>query len=97
MNALAKLLSTSSDPTIRDGAEAVKLAERLCDLFGRNQPEALGTLAAAYAEVGRFPEAVATAQRAVAFAQKRKMENLANKIRKELALYEAGQPSRIIL
>jgi len=37
-------------PRIRHGAEAVRLAERACDLSGQREPFLLGTLAAAYAE-----------------------------------------------
>jgi len=94
INALAKLLSTSSDDTVRDGNQAVYWAERLCDLIGQQHPEGLDTLASAYAEAGRFPEAVDTARRAINSAKKMKMEDLANGIRERLALYQAGQAYR---
>jgi hypothetical protein len=42
----------------------VKLAARACELDHRQQPMFIGTLAAAYAEAGRFDEAVAAAQQA---------------------------------
>jgi hypothetical protein len=40
------------------------MAERACELTGHKQARFLATLAAAYAEAGRFPEAVSTAEHA---------------------------------
>lgn len=62
----AFLLATCEDDALRDGRRAVELAERALALSG-NAPDAytLGTLAAAYAEVGDFAEAVATQKRAM--------------------------------
>src|ERR1035441_7801006 len=48
----------------RDGAEAVRLAERACQVTTNKEPMMIGTLATAYAEAGRFEEAVATASKA---------------------------------
>ena len=64
LNNLAWLQATSADDSLRNGAEAVRLAERACQLTSNKQPVMLGTMAAAYAEAGRFPEAIATAQKA---------------------------------
>ncbi|MGA2243313.1 MAG: tetratricopeptide repeat protein, partial [Verrucomicrobiota bacterium] len=64
LNKLAWALATSPDDELRNGAEAVRLAERACELTQNREPLFLGTLAAAYAESGRFPEAVATAEKA---------------------------------
>jgi len=44
-------------------------AERACRLTENQRAFMVGTLAAAYAEVGRFPEAVATAEKAKALAE----------------------------
>jgi len=44
--------------------EAVRLAERACELTHYDEPLFIGTLAAAYAEAGRFSEAVTTAEKA---------------------------------
>ena len=65
LNNLAWLLATCSEQTVRDGAEAVRLAEHACRLSGYKEARTLGTLAAAYAEAGRFTEAVEAAQKAV--------------------------------
>ena len=64
LNNLAWILAANSRPEIRDGAEAVRLAEHACQITHDSEPLFLGTLAAAYAEAGRFDEAVATAQHA---------------------------------
>jgi len=88
---LAWLLATDPDATNRNGAEAVRLAERACALTDRQTPALVGTLAAAYAEAGRFGEAVATAQKACALASKAKDQALLRKNQELLELYRAGQ------
>jgi protein O-mannosyl-transferase len=69
LNNLAWLLSTWPQSEWRNGVEAVKLAERACQLSHRRTPHFLGTLAAAYAETGRFSDAVKTTQEAQALAR----------------------------
>jgi len=54
----------------------------------------LRTLAAAYAEAGRFTEAVTTAQRAVQFAAAQANSALANNLQAEVELYQTGFPFR---
>jgi protein O-mannosyl-transferase len=61
-------LSTSRDPERRNGTLAVRLAEQACEATDSQRAEYVDTLAAAYAEVGRFDEAVSTARKAVAAA-----------------------------
>ena len=51
-------------PQLRNGAEAVVLARARLRLTHNSQAIKIGTLAAAYAEAGRFDDAVTTAQRA---------------------------------
>ena len=65
LNNLGWLLATASDDHLRDGPEAVHLAERARRLPPLPGLCVAGTLAAAYAEAGRFPDAVATAEKAV--------------------------------
>jgi tetratricopeptide (TPR) repeat protein len=89
---LAWLRATSSDPAWRDGAEAVRLAERACQVTGYADPDDLDTLAAAYAEAGRFIDAVRTARRALELVEPE--SELADQVRQRLALYEAHQPFR---
>jgi tetratricopeptide (TPR) repeat protein len=59
LDELAWFLATYPDSNARDGAEAVRLAERACTLTDRRIPALLATLSAAYAEAGDFPRAVA--------------------------------------
>jgi tetratricopeptide (TPR) repeat protein len=94
LNQTARLLATSPEDSIRNGAEAVVLAERAVQLSGGREPVILDTLAAAYAEVGRFPEAVETARRALAGAVEANRQNLVDALKARIALYEAKNPMR---
>ena len=57
-------------------------------------PNILDTLAAAYAETGRYPEAVRTARKALQLASQRKEQTLEEALKAKIALYEAGTPYR---
>lgn len=94
LNNLAWLLATSPDDKIRDGAEAVLLAERACELTQNRDATLLGTLAAAYAEAGQFPEAILTGERARAMAMAAGQRELATKQEDLLKLYRAHKPAR---
>jgi tetratricopeptide (TPR) repeat protein len=74
LNNLAWILASDPRAGNRNGDEAVKLATRACELTHYQRPLAIGTLAAAEAEAGRFDEAVTNAQKAhdVALALGRK-------------------------
>lgn len=61
---LAWLLAAAPDPALRNGPAAVSLAEHACQLTRYQQAQVIGTLADAYAEAGRFDDAVAAAQKA---------------------------------
>ncbi len=71
MNNIAWIRASSADPRLRNGPLAVGLAERACRITTNSLPLFIGTLADAYAEAGRFDDAIAAAQRAhdVALAQ----------------------------
>jgi tetratricopeptide (TPR) repeat protein len=92
LNNLAWILATSSKAEFRDGMRAVQLAERACELTHYGQPLFIGTLAAAYAEAGRFPEAVTTAEKAAQLATNAGLKKVAEKNRQLLELYRAGKP-----
>jgi len=92
LNNLAWVLAASPDAELRNGAEAVRLAERACELTHYGEPLFIGTLAAAYAEAGRFPEAVTTAEKAEQIATIAGSKTLAEKNRQLLELYRAGKP-----
>ena len=92
LNNLAWLLATCPDATLRNGTDAVQLAERACVVTAYHRTILVGTLGAAYAEAGRFPEAVTTAQKACELAGVFQEEALLARNRELLALYKAGQP-----
>jgi tetratricopeptide (TPR) repeat protein len=92
LNNLAWVLAASPDDELRNGAEAVRLAERACELTHHGEPLFIGTLAAAYAEAGRFPEAVTTEEKAEQLATAAGLTAVAAKDRELLELYRAGKP-----
>src|SRR5581483_11843316 len=69
LNNMAWLMATSPETEIRNGPRAVQLAEHACALDSK-LPFLLGTLAAAYAEAGRFSDAIHAAEQACARATK---------------------------
>jgi tetratricopeptide (TPR) repeat protein len=91
---LAWLLATSSDPSVRDGSQAVILAEQADSESSRseNHPIVLRILAAAYAESGRFAEAEKTARQALQEAEIQGNSALSNALRDEIALYQLNLP-----
>jgi tetratricopeptide (TPR) repeat protein len=89
-NNLAWILATCPDAAFRDGPRAVALARSSDRLSRGTLAPVLDTLAAAYAEAGQYPEAVATARRALAVAAGQ--ESVADGLRARLRLYEAGIP-----
>ena len=91
-NNLAWTLATHPDPKLRDGNEAVRLAEHACQLSAYRKTIMVGTLAAAYAEAGRFSEAVSTAGKSIALAQAGGERQLAERNQQLLELYQAGKP-----
>jgi len=94
LNNLAWLLVTHPDAGLRNGPEAVQFAERACQLAQWQHPYFLGTLAAAYAEVGRFDDAIATANKALALAEKHQEASLRQQILDALVAYKNHQPWR---
>jgi tetratricopeptide (TPR) repeat protein len=89
-NNLAWLLATCSDRSLRDGARALSLARQASQRAHDQNPVILGTLAAACAETGNLPEAVATAQRARQLALAQKNPALAGVLETQLQRYQAG-------
>ena len=62
---LSRILATSPDDLVRNGARAVTIAERLAQATGGKDPRVLETLAAAYAEQGEFQRAATVVLRAL--------------------------------
>ena len=91
---LTWILACHEDEKYRNGQEAVRLAEKLCRIAQYKQPLALDVLAAAYAEAGRFDEAVFTSKKALKLALDQGLEELSLGLRKKLRLYNAERPYR---
>jgi Flp pilus assembly protein TadD len=94
LNNLAWLLATQPDDKLRNGAEAVRLATRAVELTRTNNPGALDTLGAAYAEVGRFSDAVQTAEEAAWKARASGQIDLSVQLTERMKLYQAQRPFR---
>ena len=94
MNDAAHAMAASPDASDRNGAEAVKLAEQAVRLSDAGNPVYLDTLAAAYAEVGRFPEAVAAARKALDLAAQQHQEVFLEALNTRIKLYESQRPYR---
>jgi tetratricopeptide (TPR) repeat protein len=94
LNELAWMLATAPDSGLRSGTEAVQLAKRACELAQNKQAAFLTTLSAAYAETGRFTDAIATAQTAGNLAQTAGQKTIAAQDGELLKLYQAGHPFR---
>jgi tetratricopeptide (TPR) repeat protein len=92
LNNLGWFLATTEVTNISNSAEAVKFAQRACELTKYERAELLDTLAAAYAAAGNFNEAIKTAERAVKSAEAVGKKEMAENIQKRLELYKAGQP-----
>jgi len=93
MNKLAWLLATCPDNSVRDGVRAIELAQKACNLTNYKEPGLLNTLAAAYAEAGRFAEAVQTSSQVLDLA---KLQNndptYIEQIQLHLEQYKQGRP-----
>ncbi|MGB7745811.1 MAG: tetratricopeptide repeat protein, partial [Verrucomicrobiia bacterium] len=91
LNNLAWLLATCPDARLRDGVQAVNYAERACELTHYGVTLLVGTLAAAYAEAGRYDDALAAAQKACALATAAGERELLERNQQLLAMYRAHQ------
>ena len=91
-NNLAWMLATCSDASLRDGRQALVLAEDANRLAGGASPRILRSLAAAYAENGKFPIAAKTARRALSLAIREGESPFTTALRNEIALYDAALP-----
>jgi len=93
-NNLAWLLSTHPDASLRDGDEAVRLAQAASERTGFQDALTLDTLAAAHAECGDFETAASTATQAVALANNAQTPDVAQRISERLSAYQQHQPWR---
>jgi protein O-mannosyl-transferase len=91
---LAWVLATSPEASLRDGEKAVELAENALRLSGGNNPLVLRVLAAAYAETGRFRQAIETAQHGLELAKSQGKAGLAAELEQTIFLYQTDRPLR---
>jgi tetratricopeptide (TPR) repeat protein len=89
---LAWIAATDARPELRNGSRAVEMAARACALTGQKRPSMLLTLAAAYAESGRFAEALATVDKAEAVSRSQGQKELEPEAARMRAAFAAGQP-----
>ena len=91
-NNLAWVLATYPDSDIRDGTRAVVLAEEASKAFSDKNAFFLRTLAAAYAEAGRFDEAVESAGKALELAKVQSNKALSETLQSQIQLYQSHSP-----
>ena len=87
---LAWLMASSTDASLRNGPEAVRLAEVVAS---RNpNAETLDILAASYAEAGHFDRAVQVAEQALVMAESNRRPQFAERIKTHLKAFRAKRP-----
>lgn len=87
-NALGWRLAVASDPALRKPSEAMGHAEKACQLTNHSEPMFLDTLAAAYAAMGRYDDAVSASKAAIKLANEAGQTALAADIQTRLVLFE---------
>jgi tetratricopeptide (TPR) repeat protein len=92
LNNFAWVLATSPDDKLRDGARAIKLATKACEVTEYKKAHILSTLAAAYAETGDFETAAKWSGKAVELGVKEK--EVDDQLKKELESYQQKKPWR---
>ena len=94
LNRAGWLMATSADEAVRDGTRAVEIASRALKLTNAQDVESLDTLAAAYAEMNRFPDASTTQMEAIRLARLKGRADILPELESRLRLYQAGQKFR---
>jgi tetratricopeptide (TPR) repeat protein len=91
---LAWALATSPDASLRNGTRSVELAQNVARRVGHPNAMVLRTLAAGYAESGRFSDAIDTAGRALQLAIAQNNSALAEDLQLNIANYRRELPLR---
>src|SRR5262249_47553072 len=87
---LAWLLATCQDSKVRDGAAAVEVAQKACEMTGWKDGRYLDTSAAACATAGQFEAAINHASRAVDLTPPSEREAIQDRLK----LYKSGREYR---
>jgi Flp pilus assembly protein TadD len=91
---LAWILATNPKDELRNGREALEYSQRACELTKNSDARFLSALDVAYAEVGRFDDAVKTAEQVQQLAAAAHQDAVAQQAAKRIELYRAGKPFR---
>ena len=91
---VARVLASDENETIRQGTIALALAAKANHLTQETQPLAFDTIAMAYAEIGRFPEAGQAEETAIKFATAYGQNGDVPAMKQRLELYKNGRPCR---
>ena len=94
LNAMAWLYATATDPALRNGEQASRLAEEAADALGQPNIFIMQSQAAAAAEMGQYPQAAAIAEKALSMATNESLNIEAQKIQNQLTQYHANAPYR---
>ena len=92
LNRLAWLFATSPDSSVRDGKEALDLANQAHEIDHGQHVNITDTFACALAENGEFDEAVEAETQAIKIADDAKAAAIANILRAHLALFNSHLP-----
>lgn len=87
-------LATCPDPNYRDGGKALEYANKANEKTKGKRSDCLDTIAAAYAEVGQFDDAIKSQKKAIELLGSRADEQQRKAMHARLKLYEAGKPFR---
>jgi len=91
LSGMAWIFATSDDPNMRNGNEAVKLAQKATQISCGPDPYVNAALAAAYAEQADFEAAVTTQEKAISILTDKKDEK---EFQAELKAYKDKKPWR---
>lgn len=94
LNLAASVLATSPDSSLRNSGDALALADRAQTLTHGQDAAILDTLSAAYAEAGRFSNAIEIEQQAIAIATQQGKTALTDTLKAHLTRYESNTPVR---
>jgi len=90
----AKVFATHPDDAVRNGAAAIEMAEHACEMSGYQFVEALDVLGMAYANAGRYRQAITRAAQAHELYVAANNPSAANQVADRIRLYRQGQPYR---